>query len=83
MGTMYETSTGNEWTNGPITPSDTTTYDVNKMIGILVVSTGNLVLVDSQGNQITLSSVAANSILPLKPKKIKAATTAGVVILYK
>lgn len=80
---MYETTTGNEWSNGVVTPSDTIKYDVNKMIGILVINSGNLVLEDSQGNQIILTSVASNTILPLKPQKIKAASTAGVAILYK
>jgi len=74
--------TGNTWTNGIVTPSDTTSYDTNKMRGLLVLTTGNVVLADAQGNVITLSNVPANSILPLKPKKISAATTAGIVILY-
>lgn len=80
---MQGTLTGNEWTDGVVTPSDATTYDINKMIGLLITTEGNLVLEDAQGHEITLSSVVANTILPLKPKKIKASTTAGTVVLYQ
>lgn len=80
---MNETLTGNEWTNGTITPNDTTVYETNRIVGLLVTASGNLTLQDPQGNEITLSSVASNTFLPLKPKKIKASTTAGIVVLYK
>ena len=80
---MQGSLTGNEWTNGVVTPNDTTTYNTNRMVGLLVTTEGNLVLEDVQGNEVTLSSVSSNTILPLKPQKIKAGTTAGVVVLYK
>lgn len=75
--------TGQSWTDGVITASNSTVYDPNLIAGILVVTTGDVVLDDASGNTLTLTSVDANTFLPLRPTRIMAATTATVSIIYK
>ncbi len=74
---------GTSWTDGYVTASDETTYNPALIAGILVITEGNVVLDDASGNTITMSTVAANTFLPVAPTKVMAATTSHVAIIYK
>jgi hypothetical protein len=74
---------GKSWTDGIITDSDTTTYDPALIAGLFVITTGNVVLDDANGNTLTLTAVNANTFLSLRPTKIMAATTATISVIYK
>lgn len=61
-----------------VTPSDTTLVDAR---AIFVGGEGNLVLENEDGTDVTFA-VKAGTLLPVSPKRVKAATTAtGIVAL--
>jgi len=61
---------------GPVTPSDTTTLTAK---AIWVGGAGNVVATIG-GTDVTFTSVAAGTLLPIKATKIKAATTATNIV---
>lgn len=61
------------------TPSDDTTYDPPPN-GIWVGVTGDLVIEGRDGGQVSLT-VPAGSLLPLRPRKVLASTSASEIIL--
>lgn len=71
------------WSDGAVSAGDSITYNPNEIVGLLVLATGNVVLEDASGHTLTLTSVAANTFLPLRPTKIVNGTTASVAVLYK
>ena len=65
-----------------VTPSNTT-YLAPGIVGLAVTETGDVAMEDAEGNALTLSSVAAGTVLYFSPARVKATgTTATVVALY-
>lgn len=65
-----------------LTPSDTVPITPTPM-ALMIVATGAISITDNYGNDLVLSALAANVILPLKPQLLKATgTTATVWGLY-
>lgn len=66
-----------------VTPSDAVDLPRKPTQGLLVTVTGNLSIVMEAGGQVDLTSVAANTLLPLRVLRVRATgTTATVVALY-
>ena len=66
-----------------VTPSDAVDLPRKPTQGLLVTVTGNLSVVMEAGGQVDLTSVAANTLLPLRVFRVRATgTTATVVALY-
>ena len=66
-----------------VTPSDAVDLPRKPTQGLLVTVTGNLSVVMEAGGQVDLTSVAANTLLPLRVSRVRATgTTATVVALY-
>lgn len=65
-----------------VTPNDSTDFDFVPR-GVYVGSTGNLVCVDSDGNEVTFVSLAIGVPHPIRPVRIKATGTSvtGIVAL--
>jgi hypothetical protein len=63
-----------------VTPSDTTT--IGGCRGLWVGGAGALTLdfADSQGTNIVISGVPAGTLLPIAPLRVKAATTATLIV---
>jgi len=51
--------------------------------GVMVLTTGNMVVVDQNGNSMTLAGVAANAIFPLNPSRLDTSSTGTYAALYK
>ena len=60
-----------------ITESDTTVFVAT---ALYVGTTGNVVLVTSRGTELTFIGVPAGTILPIRCKQVKTATTATDII---
>lgn len=66
-----------------ITNSDSTTYEPEVLRGLLVKTTGNIVLVDHEGNSTTVP-VTAGQRLDLAPRKVMSTgSTATVIGLFQ
>lgn len=66
-----------------VTPSDVADLPLKPCQALLVTVTGNLSVVMEAGGQMDLTSVAANTLLPLRVSRVRATgTTATVVALY-
>lgn len=65
-----------------VTPSDSVDLPGGHTTGLLVATLGNVDIHDSVGNRIQLTSVPANTILPLSASRVRLGTTATVVALY-
>lgn len=63
-----------------ITPSDSTVLDLN---GIYVGGAGNLTVTLLDGNDVVLTAVLVGVIYPLRIIKVKAATTATLLVGLK
>ena len=66
-----------------VTPSDAVDLPRKPTQGLLVTVTGNLSVVMEAGGEGDLTSVAANTLLPLRVSRVRATgNTATVVALY-
>jgi len=63
-----------------ITKSDTAD---NSYSGIYVGGTGNVVVVTEAGTEVTFSSVPVGVVIPIRTQKVKAATTATLLVGFK
>jgi hypothetical protein len=67
---------------GAVTPSDSTTF-TNRPRAIYVGVTGDLVVQDESNVSITFKAVPGGTVLPIRPLRVMAATTASqIVALY-
>lgn len=66
-----------------VTPNDATDLPRGTCQGLMVTATGNLSVLMAGGGQLDLTGVAANVLLPLNVRRVRATgTTATVVALY-
>ena len=72
-----DTAPGRRWK--AITPSDATVLGLD-LRALYVGGDGDVVLTDYDDNTVTFSGVLAGTILPLRPRKVTAATTATAIV---
>jgi hypothetical protein len=66
-----------------VTPSDSADLPRETCQGLMVTATGNLSVLLHGGGQLDLTGLAANVLLPLRIRRVRATgTTATVVALY-
>lgn len=63
-----------------ITKSDT---ENNAYSAIYVGGTGDVVVVTEAGTEVTFSAVPVGSVIPIRTQKVKAATTATLLVGFK
>lgn len=63
-----------------ITKSDTAN---NSYSGIYVGGTGDVVVVTEAGTEVTFSAVPVGVVIPIRTQKVKAATTATLLVGFK
>lgn len=70
------------WSDGAVTPSDSEVIHPLPS-GFVVLTTGNVVIQDAGGNELTFTAVEASpDIYPYRVYKLMAATTAVVALVY-
>jgi len=80
---MNAEQSAESWSDGAVTPDDATTFASPRPRGFCVVSTGNVVIQDQAGNELTFAGVAAGpTIYRYRVHRVMAATTAGVALVY-
>lgn len=77
MLSANDTAPGRIWR--AITPADDVVLGLD-LRALFVGGAGNLVLVDYDGNTATFTGVAAGTMLPIRPRRVLAASTATLII---
>jgi hypothetical protein len=82
LANVVRTDTGPPNTQTVLTPSNSlvaTDAQGNVCRALFVRVAGDVVVTDGRGNQVTYPAVAANTLIPFKPRFLNTATTATVV----
>jgi hypothetical protein len=61
-----------------ITPSDATILEITR--GLYIGSTGDVIVTMADGDEVTFSAVPTGVVLPIQVLKVKAATTASLIL---
>ena len=61
-----------------VTPSDSTILEITR--GLYIGSTGDVVVTMADGDNVTFSAVPTGVVLPIQVSKVKAATTATLIL---
>ena len=61
-----------------VTPSDATVLEITR--GLYIGSTGDVSVIMADGDDVTFSAVPTGAVLPVQVSKVKAATTASLIL---
>ena len=61
-----------------VTPSDSTILEITR--GLYIGSTGDVVVTMADGDNVTFSAVPTGVVLPIQVSKVKAATSASLIL---